>query len=189
MPITTFQIKKHSKLTDVSTPHAAADVFESFEKVADEAVSGSAATTLQVTGLDLDTDRLYFIRILVKNAIAGAMTASFEINGDTTATNYYRQSVHGNGTSISASRVNSAVFSSVAAQNDESVARVWVERTNGGLVAGQILATTIIGSGVRQLNNSWLHNVDANMTSAEITADSANGLAVGTRMIIYKVSR
>jgi hypothetical protein len=70
-------------------------------------VTGSAATSFALSGLDLSTDQSYYIVFALKNASTTSTTnVSLFYNSDTTATNYFTNYVASN---APASRANSAV--------------------------------------------------------------------------------
>src|SRR5690606_11095536 len=64
------------------------------------------ATTLTLAGLKLASDRCYRVLFVCKHATASAANVSLFYNGDTTATNYYRQTIFVNNATISGARAN-----------------------------------------------------------------------------------
>jgi hypothetical protein len=78
-----------------------------FELV-DEDTLGSAGTTLTCSGLDLDTDEVYFLVSSANNATGGNISCNIYFNNDTTATNYDTERIGASGASVGSGGANNA---------------------------------------------------------------------------------
>lgn len=180
-------LTQHRQLLDVSTPHVASEIPPVWEKIA-EITASTNVSSMQVTGLDLSTDKAYYLVGKVKNASTTSGTDMYvEVNGDTTLTNYYRQWLYAGSTSITAGRTNTPAVIYLNA-NNEGVFRMVMQRTVDGKVAGQILNSRQIGPSIEIENNAWCYNVVANVTSIELVSSVANAIAAGSTLIIYRRS-
>lgn len=149
-------------------------------------VSGAAATTLAISGLDLDTHGRYYCELIADNATGSAAQVSLYYNADTTATNYNRQGVLANGTGVTAARGNDGILAVMDASenlvltfticNDfDSKARA---RSFGNYGASASLK-------LRDFAHSWTST--ANVTGITIRSDVASSLAIGTVLKVWKI--
>ena len=156
------------------------------ELVGSAVVSGSAATSMTVSGLDLAADGLYHIELSVKNVAGVTVGIAQYYNGDTTATNYYRQST-----------LFDTAENSVQ-QNDASVLFVSAGRSavsSGSLcrdVDGYPRAQSTVNrdsgsiSAIQSQRFSQVRNNTANVTSITWYANSASSMAVGSYVKVYR---
>lgn len=79
-------------------------------------VTGSAATSLTFSGLNIATDERYVIELAVKNASGSTSTVSMTYSADTTAANYAGQFVTGDNTVAGSRSNNASIFSVVAGE-------------------------------------------------------------------------
>lgn len=154
--------------------------------VATATVTGSAATSLSVSGLDLAADGHYIMLLNVKNATGSSMSVSMFLNADTTATNYYTQFFGASGSGASAARNNNAVIFSVAA-NERASVKIDASRDLDGYPRVIAYVNRYISSALELTINATIRNNTANVTSLAFTSSVANSLAVGTYVQIYKV--
>jgi len=154
--------------------------------VANTTVAGSAVTSLDFTGLDLDTDFTYFIRYGLKNATASSNVIRLFHNGDTTTSNYTRSALVIT-TTTTINRSNLANFIDIPASSycsgfgyvfkpaDADVVRAYSNYNE---------AATTSTAGV-QIWHTWTSA--NNPTQMTFTGDQANGLAIGSFMQIWKM--
>lgn len=150
-------------------------------------VTGSAATSMQITGLDLSTDQEYYIRAEVKNANAGTMAIYFEVNGSTTTTGYYRDVIAGNNTTLAGQRDNAPTLRT-ALTGEVMSFRLWLALDFDGKPRLSWISGYSAGSTIQHASGSWLFNTAGNVTSIEIVGASASSLAVGSKMKIFRTT-
>lgn len=153
--------------------------------VGETTVTGSAATQMQVTGLDLSTDQEYYIRAEVKNANAGTMAIYFEVNGSTTTTGYYREVIAGNNTTLAGQRDNAPTLRT-ALTGEVMSFRLWLALDFNGKPRMSWISGYSAGSTLQHASGSWLFNTAGNVTSVEIVGASASSLAVGSKMKVFR---
>ena len=150
-------------------------------------VTGSAATTLTLSGLDLATDKCYRVLFACKNATASASNVNLYYSGDTTSGNYYRQTIQFNDTTVTGARNNNGFgFSMVAsgpATGDMEILLDFDGRARAFIRNSLSTASTIQIHDVRHVRN-----VVGNVTSITFSASVANSLAVGSYFKVYKVN-
>lgn len=155
--------------------------------VDEDEVTGSAATQMQVTGLDLSTDQEYYIRAEVKNANAGTMAIYFEVNGSTTTTGYYREVIAGNNTTLAGQRDNAPILRT-ALTGEVMSFRIWLALDFNGKPRMSWISGYSAGSTLQHASGSWLFNTAGNVTSVEIVGASASSLAVGSKMKVFRTT-
>lgn len=155
--------------------------------VDEDEITGSAATQLQVSGLDLSTDQEYDIRAEFKNANAGSVTFYLMVNSNTTATNYYRQTIGGNNTTIGGTRDNTPTIQASAptAQIFTLRGRMSLDFTGRPKLQGTVTYGTA-ASNIQHVTFSWEYNSVANVTSIEIYGATASSIAVGSKMKVFR---
>lgn len=160
----------------------------SFAFVAGASVAGSAATTMSVTGLDLDADVSYVIHVEVKNATGSGGNVALFYNADTTATNYDNQVLLVLGGTIFAVRNNDANVMGFDG-NTSSSAEILVTRQVGGKVAALVKGCHNDGTSItmRDEAHQW-RTTGANVTGITISSSVSNGLAIGSNIQVWKRS-
>lgn len=150
-------------------------------------VAGAAATTLTLSGLNLDTDKFYDLEFSFKNATGSASDLGFEANSDTTATNYYRQSFSVSGGGNGESRANNATAVGLPASTCAiGFGKLMVDQDGKArllLWNNQDSMNVLVLQGFAQG-----HNATGNVTSITIRSAVANALAIGSYILAKKVS-
>jgi len=177
---------KHSQLGDVSTPHVAGDMTEAYIKVSETTVSGGAVTSVQFTGLDLESDETYLIYVLLKNATASASTISMTVNSDATATNYYAQTMIRSDTTAAGNRTNDAQIGYMNA-SDFYHGHLFVHKLAGVNPWANYVSCYNATATVNVWNGAWVHNSTTNVTTLTIIGSTASSIADGSKIIIYKL--
>lgn len=152
-------------------------------------VTGSAATSMQITGLDLSVDQEYDIRAEFKNANAGSVTFYLEVNGDATTTNYYRQTIGGDNTALGGLRANNPIIKASAPATQILTLRGRMSLDFAGRAKFQ--GTTTLGTSASNIEHvawAWIHNSVSNVTTIEIVAATASSIAIGSKMKVFKVT-
>ena len=150
-------------------------------------VTGSAATTLAATGLDLSAYKAFFVVVKADNATGSSADVSLFYNADTTATNYYRQSFAANNATIGGARVNNA-HSFVMDANECTNAQIFISRDLDGRARSRTHSSRGAASSVQmnQYNGVWTST--SNVTDITLSSSVSNSLAVGTTMTIYGIN-
>jgi len=158
-----------------------------WEKIVDETLI-AAATSIDVTSLDLDTDALYKIYLLYYNPTGATNIISCFFNGDTTATNYDYQSLTGSGAAVSTVHGDNAQVCAVYAGRYVTIVGD-LSAPVGANPIGYWEQTTKDGSDMNfYLNHlTWTAGSGANVNRITFTGNQANGFGIGTRLIIFKV--
>jgi hypothetical protein len=155
--------------------------------VAGASIAGAAATTLTVSGLDLNTHLTYKVLIRLKNATASAASISMFYNADTTATNYFSSSTS-NGASTQAN--NALITSLFASTSGEAMADLTVSRiVNRVLATGAPGTASNSGTNIRAqgVTHQWT-TLATNVTGITISSSVANSLDIGSRIDVWQVS-
>lgn len=152
------------------------------------------ATSLTISGLNGDVDEEYELIIRDVGGNAGGSTVQIRPNNDT-GTNYGQQYLFGSGTSTSAARGTHDVFNCQwalgTAQNNVSFG-IFKLKAKSGYVRTLIQKTvenisgTTVGS-IDIVGQSWNNTAD-NITSLVVLSAAANGLGIGSRVILLKKS-
>jgi hypothetical protein len=153
--------------------------------IAETEVTGSAVTTLDVSGLDINAHNSYRIELETIDGSAGAHSVYMTVQGDHTLTNYYSQKLIGSASTPSASRANDPGISTTGASS-VGYSLISLARVNGfpSAVANALQDS---GSLITSRDFRWGKTATVtNITSLRFTASNANGLGVGTKVRIYR---
>jgi hypothetical protein len=153
-------------------------------------VSGSAATSLSMSGLNLALDKCYYIQWALKNN-TGSSTPSLSLyyNSDTTATNYATQYAYAvNSTVNSPSFVNSAVLDAFTSGTSSSTGDVLIFNDPDGRPRSQFRFSRGSATSPQVIGGTHGWNSTANITGITVVASVANALAVGSYFKVFKVN-
>lgn len=157
-----------------------------FQLVAEDTVSGSAATTVTFTGLDINSDEHYILLYRITNTATGSWISLY-VNNDTTATNYYSQTVDVNATTFTGSRNNAPYIGNINA-SDEGVGIVNIFRDVSGYFKFASDVVWHTGASVSNLNFRGSKTATVtNITQLDITASTANALGINSTFKLYRV--
>lgn len=162
--------------------------------VGSASVAGSAATTLTISGLDLDTDGRYFIMLTLRNATTSAANISLYCNSDTTAGDYTRQALTANGSSITGTRASDAIVGGLdsnaggtGAGNNNAILYLW--KDFDGYPAMLVPLTWRGGtSGLLQTFAVQWKTTGTNVTSLIVSSSISSSLDVGSKIEVWKVT-
>lgn len=170
--------------------YSGSDMATTMQVVYDSQELTGASTSLTISGLNGDVDEEYE---LICRFVGGSSTAQrfyTRINNDT-GSNYGYQQLEGNNTTPSAIRnVNDVIWHNLGAtvaQNNIVFSHAKI-KAKSGVVRTVILknaygvATTTV-TGMEIIGQSWNNTVD-NITSLVVFANQANGLGIGSRVIL-----
>lgn len=183
------QTKYHAALIDVSTPHVAADIPASWEKVSLTTVSGGAVQSVAFTNLNLTAAMEYVIEFYIANPAAGSASLSIRFNSDATATNYYRQRLYVKGLLASAEYANDNEIGPSLYAGEQAQGCVRIMQMSGNkarwLASGNERAAADMS--FRHSAGEWA--TLANVTRIDIVSDVAASIGNGSYFILWKVSK
>lgn len=150
-------------------------------------VTGSAATDLTISGLDLDAYGVIYLEIKADNATGSVVNFSIYFNGDTTATNYYNERISSTGGVVTGTGGNTGEFSTNIAGNQSVTMQAWIRRNFDGYIRSQFINTRGAAS-ARVINYGWhFYDVSTNITSVTLHSSGANSLSVGTLINVWAI--
>lgn len=178
---------KHDQLTDVETPHVAADIFTTFERVSETTVAGAAVQQVDITGLDLDTDKYYLIVVKIDNTTVAERSYTLYANADTTAGNYYDQYLNAIAGAVTAARANDGLMGACDA-NTCGFFIIHMLRDQDNYPRAFIFSNSFAAASVRFQNSAWIHNDTTNVTQINLKGSAADSIGIGSRITIFKMS-
>lgn len=151
--------------------------------LAEYTVSGSAVTSIDFSGLDINTHKSY--RVEIEMVTMSACVLYCFVNADTTVTNYYTQTSGGGATAWSGGRYNTPATITASATGNH-IGNFSVERVNGvpnfvGIGSSQ-LGTTPVFYNFFTLKTATV----ANITQLTFTSSVASAIGVGSKIRIYR---
>jgi len=155
-----------------------------WEKIA-EISPTTDVTDIDVTGLDLATDKLWMF-VFNWRAVNTATFANMFFNADVTETNYYRQYLVGLGTTVAAGRDNTSRIFPLPATNHDGLwtGSIVLDVTGRGRVIAKHSSAepTSLEAGLQAM----VYTIVANVTSIKIRANATNGIKAGSRFILFR---
>ena len=154
--------------------------------LAEYEVTGSAVTSIDFSGLDINTHKSYRIEFEWKNPTANYSSIQMFVNGDATSTNYYTQELYIYGTAMGAQRKNG---SEIIYCEQYSTA---LGNANISLLAGESVGClshfsysipSTVQENYRTIRKT---NTVTNITQLTFTASIANSIGIGSKIRIYR---
>lgn len=155
--------------------------------IAEYVVTGSAVTSVNFSGLDINSHKSYRVEIELTNpSTTISMSLQMFINGDITTTNYYSQALYSGGSNLVTSSSNTSAITSA-----DYVNRNVSSTINLMLVNGYSRATSMTsrqGSSTGDLYSMAYGKVStvSNITQLTFTSSVASGIGVGSKIRIYR---
>ena len=151
-----------------------------------ETILGSATTDTTISGLDLETDKMYWIVMDLVNSTHNDTYYKFFINADTTANHYYQQRTSHDAAVTATSRVNDATVGLMDVNDCQAHWEGYLSKQTGKNAymhwRGANRGTTI-----DEWKGVWVcTNNTTNVTSFLI--NSTQNLAIGTRIRVFRCS-
>lgn len=155
------------------------------ELIEDVTIS-TAVTSVTLSGFTATKEDTLVLVSDFHNNVATAYTFSIYFNNNTTATNYYKQRIGVNATTIFASRDNNNFFADVG-DNDKTLSVCDIKLTNDGYITSQSSVT-------RNYDTlPWLFEyygtstfITPSITEVNIFVDQTNGIQTGSRFQLYR---
>lgn len=156
-------------------------------EVVQKTVLTSAAASITMSGLDVNTDVSYILFYRVLNNVAAVRVLYLFFNGDTTASNYHSQKLAVGHTSVAGYRYNDPRIGGVNA-NDNCCGWVFVSRDPTGYARWHVLTSKNTPASVAIQNFCGAKSATvANITSLQLAVNSAgNDLAIGTSILLCR---
>lgn len=149
-------------------------------------VSGAAATTFTLSGLSLSDYKGLVLILRIKNATASISDISMYYNADTTATNYYRQSLNADNATISGARANNGFICQMPASESMTA---WIEIANDPAGRPRALSRASRDSvsllKMTQLLHAWTSAT--NITDITFSASVASSIDVGSTVTVWGI--
>jgi len=175
---------------DTVDNYEAADL-RGWKIVYDQTVS-TATTTVSITGLDGDNDKVYYLFAYIVNGAASTCAYYLRCNNDS-GTNYGYQYIAGSGSTASAGQVTGGTYAwfGYADQNDISVkhANIYAKSGNERVIL-TVAADRVAGTTVTRaitVPSVW-SDTSTNITSLVVTASAASGIGAGSHILLWKVA-
>ena len=154
-------------------------------KVVYETTLSSNVNNVTISGLDINTDKIYKLFINLRNSADTYTDFYLVVNGDGNATNYYSQNLVVNGTTISAnSQTNSARFGYIPYQANATFEINIMKDTSGHFRA---LSLENYSNVIIYLSTIYKNDTITNITSLSIYGVLSNALGAGTHILLTKL--
>jgi hypothetical protein len=147
-------------------------------------------TQIDITGLSIGkNDELRMVYTFVGDSATEFTNYNIVVNDITS--NYTRQNLRGNGSTISAGRNSNGAFS-FARQNDKTNGIIDIKVSENGQFVAQSQYMNLIGaqsSSIFQENENIVNTgTVTSITKLSIVSNRTNGIATGSRIRLYKVN-
>ena len=154
--------------------------------IGETTIAGAAVTTMQVASLDLATHKRYLVVGRFNNADGLTKNFGLNFNGDTTATNYYCERISAAATTIGTGNNNEArLWPTITTGADVNFALI-VELDVTGRARANILSSSCYATTALAFKGGAFYWITAaNVTSIEIVGETANSIAIGSRLAVY----
>ena len=147
----------------------------------------SDVSTIDIDGLDLDTDKGYLLIFKTKNPTGSDTAYRIFFNGDYNEANYYTQDLFVGATTVAGARVNRSQILYLRSGR-EGFCKVWIMRSIDGYP--QVIAQGIRhrGDGIEQMSDTIARSVVGNVTTLRISSAVAGAIGAGSKLLVYKVT-
>jgi len=162
--------------------------FGTLEKIVETEVTGAAVTSITITGLDLDAAKAYLIFCKLTNPTATDASLYLYYNGETTATNYWRQYLYATGSTVSGARGNNAYLTPHFAGTETNYV-IWIFRDTEGRPRAFLHANYNDPATLTILMNTHVWVSTVNVTQIDFTASVTGAIGIGSKVTIFKVSK
>lgn len=149
----------------------------------------SDTTQVDITGLNLDETNELLLVSDIQNGTASNANIELFFNNDTASTNYYKQELSADSTTISAGRTNDAILTRLDATNGDTVCYTNVKLTNSGYPMAQGNSIREVGTSGVNLLKDYLTKTGTvtSITQLNLKASVTNAIGTGSRFKLYKL--
>lgn len=145
-------------------------------------VTGSPVTSINFSGLDINTHKSY--RVEIDNVSNGASYIALFVNGDNTQTNYYTQQIFTTSATVSGTNSNASRFGYQAAEDNLATVSATIHKGANGLVTFESLCSCDRNESACFFGRKT--GTVANVTQLTFTHALTNGFGVGSKIRIYR---
>lgn len=152
-------------------------------------IAGAAVTQVSFTGLDLNTDKQYFlIGTLLNSSGAGSIYAVY-VNADGVGANYRRIAVNGSGALATSDAASNPNITSVSLADAEEAYIDAYFKVSGSGYGHYRVRYAELGTAMASITDTMItHSANTtNITSIQIEANQANGIGIGSTFSLYKL--
>jgi len=149
----------------------------------------SAATSYTFSGLDGDTDEVYFAVFRIVKAVAAAITVVLKPNGITT-NQVTKGTIDGTGSGSISTSTLQIVANGSGTTGDVDHGTLPIDAKTGVIRTARLNSLEAAGSSAYVIDAALSWNETAtNITSIDVVCDQANGIAAGSYVRLYKVKK
>lgn len=154
--------------------------------LAEYEVTGSAVTSIDFSGLDINTHKSYRVEMELINATGTSSQIYCFVNGNTTLSNYNRQYYGADGVSTSAARANDARICDInLSMHTKAVASISIVNSKAMIISDAVLANNSTTAAAFSYNVFGLSTI-TNITQLTFTSLVASAIGVGSKIRIYR---
>jgi hypothetical protein len=147
----------------------------------------SDVTYVDVTGLDINSHRGYWIYITRYNPTTSTSRLDMCINGDYILTNYYHHYLVAYDTTISGNKENNPGIG-VALGGEREINVTFLTLAPGGIPYAVSWEALRPGTNIYQLFSCWVYvSSVSNITSLRIAGSVSNSIGAGSTILIYRL--
>ncbi|MEM3391879.1 MAG: hypothetical protein QW487_00025 [Candidatus Bathyarchaeia archaeon] len=151
------------------------------KKYAEVSVS-SDTTVLDVTGLNINSHKFYWVICKFKNPLTSSVTYYMFIEGDTNQANYQHRYLYGDGSTVYTGQNNSATLCDTSASVAAIVFAVLQLDPDNCPRFNTLQSSHAVLGHTRSVRKTA---TVTNITSLKFQASSTNGIGAGSRILIY----
>ena len=172
----------------IASSSATPIVYGPYELLAESEVTGSAVTSIDFTGLTLDSDDELILVSDIVNDSGSTSAYSLYVNNDTTATNYYVQSLYSTSTTNTAARTNNSVYATVET-SDKLLAETILKLTASSYFIYQSNIVRRYGASDVSLQDIYCTKTAtiSSITQLTVSASVASSIGIGSKFWLFKV--
>ena len=151
-------------------------------------VTGSAVTSIDFTGLDINTHKSYRVEIDWHNPTGASSNIRCDINGDTTASNYFNQTENMDDTTDTHTRGNNNFIANMGAggRGRQNITIALLDDGTSKYAEIKNFGSYAAGAAVTQTLRTVSHTVaQPNITQVTFTG-SANSISIGSKIRVYR---
>ena len=146
----------------------------------------AAATTMTVNSLSLNNDGSYSGEFAIYNSTGSASDISFDLNGNTTAANYYTQYLYGDHTTPFTSRSNNAILRTLPAGASMAV-DFTIKKDPQGNTRVNLTINTDAPASIKALETRSAFIVAGDINSFGVRGSVASSIGIGSWIKVYKI--
>jgi hypothetical protein len=147
----------------------------------------STASYVDVTGLDINSHRGYWIYIVLYNPTTINLGLYMFVNGDYNTANYYHEYLLASGTSVTANRANAASITGNYG-GERWITTAFLTLAPGNYPYAWSLTARRPGPSIEFLSIAWAYIYSvSNITSLRFQSSASGGIGAGTRILIYSL--